>query len=212
MIRMFSGFDDVVFSDKENLSHCNRRYRLFPTVEHDLSEPIGVVSHFFAVVQQVGADDLRPLIYCVMERTCDADLVSTFSGVKLSLLFADPAVVDDNKIEVNLRRVLLDRLEVLSRAVTVSLAGLRHEVVDQDFCRTRLADDASHLSNEKIRQDARVERAWTNRDDVGSANRFQRRGQWQTLFRFQPKSAYRNFRSGDLSLTVHQRSVVEFRD
>src|SRR6185503_278605 len=117
MIRMFSGFDDVVFSDKENLSHCNRRYRLFPTVEHDLSEPSGVVSHFFAVVQQVGADDLRPLIYCVIERTCDADLVSTFSGVKLSLLFADSAVVDDNKIEVNLRRVLLDRLEVLSRAV-----------------------------------------------------------------------------------------------
>src|SRR6185369_4803730 len=168
------------FYYKENLSNGNGRWRLFFPFRHDLGEPIGVVPDFLAIVQQVRAHDLRSLIYCVVERTCDADLISTFGGVKVGLLLADPSIVDDDIVEVNFRRVLLDRFEVLSRAVTVSLAGLSHEVVDEDLRCPRLADNASHLSNQKIRQDARVERAWSNRDDVGSANRFQRARQRQT--------------------------------
>ena len=99
---------------------------------------------------------------------------------------------------------------MFARAVSVGFTGLSHQVVDEDLGGARLADYTSHLGDQKVWQNARVERAWTNRDDVCGANGFESFGQGKTLFRLESQLANRNFGSGDLSLTANDGSIFEF--
>src|SRR5205085_10120931 len=103
------------------------------------------MSDLFTVLEQVRAHDLRRLIEYIFNRVIDPDLVSAFGGVEFGLFPVDAAVVDDYEVEMYFGRVLLDRCEVRSRCVAVSLARLRHQVVDENLRRTRLADHPRDL-------------------------------------------------------------------
>src|SRR5215203_3642532 len=103
------------------------------------------MSDFLAVIQQVGANNLGRLIDRIVNRIVYSDLISTLGGIKLSLFFRDPPIVNDNKIEVNFGSILLNRYEMLSCAVPISLARLRHEIVYEDLCRARATDYPRHL-------------------------------------------------------------------
>ena len=183
MIRMFSGFC---------ISNCDCGWRLFATIEHTLRQAIRVVAHLFTVVQQVCTNDLRGRIRSVVDVVVvNTDLIRAFSRVKFSLFLTNTSIVYDHIIEMNLGRVLLDRLEMLARAVAVSLTGLCHQVIDEDLGCPCLPDYPSHLRYEQVRQDACVERTRTNRDHVSRANRFQRLRQGNALFGFEPQTANR---------------------
>src|ERR1044072_4760121 len=164
MIKTFSCLDDVLLLDilSEDLDgdwgEC-----LFAAVDHDVSKPIRIMPDLLAIIQQISADDLSCLIERVVYRIVDADLIGALGSVTFSLLRADAPVVHDHEIEMNLGGVILDRFEVFPRVVAVRFTGLSRQVVDKDLRRARLADHACSLAHEKIRQNARVKRAWSDR-------------------------------------------------
>ena len=136
MIKTFRGLDDVLLVDISRKILGKRSDRgecLFAAVEHDCGKTIRIVPDLLAVIQKISADDLGRLIERIVYRIVDADLIGALSGIALSLLRADAAVVHDHKIEMNLRRVMLDRLEVFPGVVTVGFAGLSHQVVNEDL-------------------------------------------------------------------------------
>src|SRR5688572_22349937 len=125
-----------------NCSQC-----LLAAIEHDLRQTLRVVTYLFTVVQQISTHDLRGLIECFVNRIVDANLISTLRCIALRLFAADAAIVDDDKIEVNLRRVLLDRFDVLAGTVAVCFPRLSHQVVHEDLSSARLTDHWGHLSH-----------------------------------------------------------------
>src|SRR5689334_5509210 len=110
-----------------------------------------MMTYFFAVIQQIAAHDLRGVTERVVDLFVDADLVSVFSGITLRLFVADAAIVDDNEIEMNLRRVFPNCFQVLEGSVAVSLAWLRHQITYKDLRRRTLADHTSDLRDEQVR-------------------------------------------------------------
>lgn len=106
------------------------------TCEHDARQKRRVVPHFFTVFEKIGANDngrrvehagdgIRR-INRINGVVVNSYLVSTFQRITLRLFFGDASVVDDYKIEMNFRSVMLYRFQVLPRGVVVSLAGLSH--------------------------------------------------------------------------------------
>src|SRR5215213_9035820 len=108
MTKTFSGLGDVVLAVIRSYSHCYGSQCLLSAVEYNVGEAIRVVPDFFAIVQQVSTYDLSPLIERIVNRIAESDLISAFGRVAFGLLAADPAIVDDHKVEVNFGRVLLD--------------------------------------------------------------------------------------------------------
>src|SRR5215204_2901098 len=160
MIKTFSGLDDVFLLDiSRKILDDDRGECLFAAVEHDMGQTIGIVPDLLAIVQQISADDLGRLIECVVNGIVNTDLISALGSVAFGLLGADASIVNNDVIEMDLRRVLLDRFQMFAGTVAVSFTGLSHQVVDEDLCRARLADHPRDLAHEQVRQDARVERA-----------------------------------------------------
>src|SRR5215203_6449251 len=130
------------------ISHRDYLVCFLTTIENNLRQTIGVMSYLLTVIQQVCANDLRLLVKRVVYWIINPNLISALGGIKLRLFLADPPIVYNYKIEMNLRRILLNCFNVFPRAVAVSLSRLRHEIVYEDLRRRRLTDDASHLGNQ----------------------------------------------------------------
>src|SRR4051794_37308326 len=152
MIKTFRDPDDVLWLDiLRKILNDDRGECLFAAVQHNLRKTIRIVPDLFAVVQQISADDLGRLIERVVYRIVDTDLMGALGGIAFRLFGADASIVYDHEIEMNLRGVMLDRLEVFPGVVAVSLARLSHQVVDEDLRRARLTDHASDLAHEQVR-------------------------------------------------------------
>ena len=132
--------------------------------------------------------------------------------ITLSLFLGYAPVVHNYKIKMNFRRVALDRFQMLPRGVVVGLAGLSHQVANENLGGLAFTDRAGHSGHQQIRQDACVERTWPNRDDIRRADRFQHFGQRQTLFRLQSEATNRSARCRNLSFATNDSSVFEFRN
>ena len=74
-----------------------------------------MVADHAPIIQQITIDDLGPLDGRRRDRAVHADLFCTLAGVLFGLFFADRMIVDDDVIKIDLRSILPDDLEVMSR-------------------------------------------------------------------------------------------------
>src|SRR5215213_662754 len=170
------------------------RARLLVAGEYDLRELFGAVPDLLALVEQVGAHDLRLRAELLLEEVvCEPYLSRALRGVGRGLFGADVTVVDYHEVEPDLGRVRLDDLHVLARGVAVGLARLRHQVADENLDRARRAYALGHARDEQVRQYRSVQGAGADRDDVGRAHRRERFGEWEALLGFEVQAAYARF-------------------
>src|SRR5918912_2221191 len=124
-----------------------------------------------AFIQKVCAHDLGLVTILFFEQVVlKTDLMRASRSIKRRLFFADRMIVDDDVIESDLRRVPLDDLKMLARRIAVRLSGLRHQVADENTDGARAADHVCDARHQQVRENARVERAWTNGDEVCGTN------------------------------------------
>src|SRR6185369_5899820 len=90
--------------------------------------------------------------------------------VYLCLFRADVASVDNGEIEMNLGSVMSHGGQVFAKTVTVSFAGLGHQVRDKDLGSAGHANLIGYARYQQIRDDARVQRSRPDGDYVGTAN------------------------------------------
>src|SRR5258708_636378 len=119
------------------------------------------MTHHLACVQKISANDLNAAIECRL--FAESDLIRSVGLIEFSLPGANGAIVDEDIIEANLRRILRDSVQMLPQIVAISLAGLRHQVCNKDFRRPRLANRCRYASDQEVRHDTRVQRSGTNR-------------------------------------------------
>ena len=104
---------------------------------HNLGQSRGIVAYHFAFVEQISVYQFSFGAETAFDRIIvKSDLNCAFGSIKFRLSIADWPIVDEYIIKVNLRCIAVHHLEMLPSAVSISFAGLRHKIADENLdCR-----------------------------------------------------------------------------
>jgi len=97
----------------------------------------------------------------------DGDGFGALGAVTAGDFGRDRLTIGDDPIDHAARDVFLDGAEMIGESVSGSLAGLGHKIGDIDARSFGLDDGRSNFPDEKIREDAGVERAGPEQNEVG---------------------------------------------
>jgi len=148
------------------------RYRL--TVEEffeeEAGETAGVVADDAMFLEEVVQDDAEAeLLEC---GKIDGHRFSALRAIAPSHLGRHSLAIGDHPIDDPARDVLLDRAKVIGESVTGSLPGLGHQIGDVDAQSIRFGDGTGDFRDQQIRENAGVERARTEKNQVGLLDGF----------------------------------------
>ena len=120
--------------------------------------------------------------------------------------------IGDDPIDDAARGVLADGAEMVGEGVAGSFARLGHEIGDVDARGVRFGDGGSDFWNEEIWEDAGVEGAGAEKNEVRLANGFDGFGKRAHGSREQSKFPDGSAAGGDARFTVNFASVLEGGD
>ena len=115
--------------------------------------------HHLAFIQKIAVNYLGFFDGSRRNGIVQPDLPRAFAAVSGGLFLVDRVVVDDDVIETNFRRVFFNRFQVTARRKTVRLAGLRHQIADENFYGFRFGNRAARAFDQNRRQKRSEKRA-----------------------------------------------------
>jgi hypothetical protein len=101
------------------------------------------------------------------------DRLGALSAIAPGNIAGDGLAIGDDPVDDAPRGVLADRLEMVCERVSGGFAGLCHEIGDVDARSFGSGDGVGDFGNQKVGEDAGVERAWAEQDEVGFADGFE---------------------------------------
>src|SRR6266849_2026149 len=160
-------------------------------LQNQARQLIRIVAHKTIFVENVAAYDLKGMISLPRFQECrmkfvfeltsreriKSDLSRSVSQVLLSEFGADRSRVHDDVIEFQIRAVFKQNAQMVFDVKVVGLARLGHYVADIKLKRLRVAHRIDNTIDEEVRNQGRVQRAGTDRDDVRVLDRLQCYGQ-----------------------------------
>ncbi len=175
--------------------------------EEEPGETLRIVADDGVLFQKVIEDDAETKLIQLGE--IDDDWLGTLGEVALGGFRRDWLSIGDDPIDDAAWRVALDGAEMIGQRVTGGFAGLGHEIGDVYAGGFRTRDSPRDLGNKQSREDAGIERAGSEKNEVGMldcVDRFRERAD--------VTGGKRNFldgnaAGGDACFTVHGAAVFE---
>src|ERR1700674_2055742 len=143
--------------------------------EEQARKPPRVVPNDAVFLEEIIQDNAEAEL--LKHREIDHDGFSTLRAVAPSHSGRDGLAVCDDPIDYPVRHVLLDRAEMISKSVACGLTGLRHQVGDVNARSLGFGYGARDFRDHKIREDAGIERARSEKDEVCLPDGFNRLGE-----------------------------------
>lgn len=142
--------------------------------EEQTGEAAGVVAEDTVFFEEIIEDDAEAEL---LERgEVDDDGLGALRAVAAGDIWRNGLAVGDDPIDHAGPDVLLNSAQVIGEGVAGGFAGLGHKIGDVDARRFGLGDGAGDFWNQKIGQNAGVERAWAEKDEVGVLDGFDHGG------------------------------------
>ena len=124
----------------------------------------------------------------------------------------DGLAIGDDPVDDAARGVLPDRLKVIGKSVSCGFAGLCHEVGDIDARCFGGGDGVGDFGNQKVGEDAGIERARAEQDEVGFADGFDRFREGASIARRQGEALDAFAAGGDAGFAMDAASAFESSD
>ena len=178
--------------------------------EEQAGEAAGIVAEDAVFFEEIIEDDAEAEL---LERgQIDDNGFCALRAIPAGDVGRDGLAVGDDPIDDAGPDVLLNSAQVIGEGVAGGFAGLGHEIGDVDARRLGLGNGAGDFRNQQIGQDAGVERARTEKDEVGVLDGFdhgRKRAHlcWRKFQFFDGRAA-----GGDARFAVDDAAVLEGGD
>jgi hypothetical protein len=178
--------------------------------EEETGETLRIVADDGALFKKVIEDGAQAKLIQLGE--INDDLLGTLGAVALGDLRRNWLAIGDNPIDDAARRVALDGAEMIGKGVTGGFAGLCHEVGDVNARCLRMRDGPRDLGNEEIWEDAGIERAGSEKNEIGMLDGVERFSERADMARGKREFLDGNVAGGDARFTVHGAAVFQRSD
>jgi hypothetical protein len=178
--------------------------------EQEVRDGSRVMSEDAVLFEEIVEDDA---IAKFLERVkIDRYRLGALGAIAPGNIAGDGLAIGDDPVDDAPRGVLADRLEVVGERVSGGFAGLGHEISDVDARSFGSGDGVGDFGNQKVGEDAGVERAWTEQDEVGFADGFEGFGKGASSTRRKREALDAFAAGGDAGFAVDAAAAFESGD
>src|ERR1700722_2614297 len=167
-----------------------------------------IVTQDFIVMQKIAGNvtNSHPLKFGKRR----LDWLGALSSIPSQERRPDRLPIDDDKIKNVAPGVIVNGPDVIGNGIVLGFAGLGHQIRDVNAGGARSGDGVHNFFNQQIRNDAGVERAGANQDQIGFADGLQDFGNGAHAPRNQPKTADGFFGPRNIGVAGDDGAVDEF--
>jgi hypothetical protein len=178
--------------------------------EEEPGETLRIVADNSMLFKKVIEDGAEAKL--IQLREIDDDWLGTLGAVALGDFGGDWLAIGDNPIDDAARRVPLNDAEMIGKRVTGGFAGLGHEVGDINARGLRMSDGPRDLGNEQIWEDAGIERARSEKNEIGLLDGVEGFRERANVARGKREFLNGNAAGGDACFTVDGAAVFQRSD
>ena len=184
---------------------CRKKF-----LEEKAGETLRIVTDDSVLFKKVIEDGAEAKLIQLGE--IDDDWLGALGAVALGNFGGDWLTIGDDPIDDAAWRVPLDYAEMIGKRVTGGFAGLGHEVGDINARGLRMSDGPRDLGNEQIWEDARIERAGSEENEVGLLDGVEGFRERANVARGKREFLDGNAAGGDACFTVDGAAVFQRSD
>ena len=179
-------------------------------LEEEAGKALGVVADDAVLLDEIIEDDAEAELLELGE--IDGHRFGAFRAVAAGDIGRDGTVVGDHPINDTVRNVFLNGAKVIGERVAGGLAGLRHQIGDVHARRLGLGNGSGDFRDQQIRENAGVERAGTEKNQVGLLDGINGTGERTHAARGEAEFLDRGTAGGDARFAVDGAVVFERGD
>src|SRR4029077_9445358 len=177
--------------------------------EKKLGEAAGVVADLAALLQQVGGEVGQSHSFELAER--GPDNLGALFAIAAQHLRGSRSAIDHRRVKYPNAGVCVDGADVIGDGVALGLAGLRHEISNVNALGIRASDSFCDAFDQEIGNDAGVERAGADENQVCVVKRREHFGERTHAAGDETNTADSLLRAGNFFFTGNYGTVFEFR-
>jgi hypothetical protein len=142
----------------------------------------------------------------------DGDRLGALRAIAAGHVGRHRLAIGDDPVDHTVRNVFLDGAEMIGKSVAGGFAGLGHQIGDVDARGFGFGDGAGDFGNEEIRENAGIERAGPEEDEISLFDRFDGLGKRAHAASGKAEFLDRGATGSDASFAVDDAAVFERGD
>ncbi len=178
--------------------------------EEEAGEAAGVVADDTVFLEKIIENDAEAEF--LKNGEIDRHRLGTLRAIAAGDFRRDGLAIGDDPVDHTVRNVFLDGAEMIGERVAGGFAGLGHQIGDVDARRFGFGDGAGDFGDEEVRENAGIERAGPEENEISLLDSFDRPGKRAHTASGKAEFLDRGATGGDASFAVDDAAVFERGD